>query len=154
MRKQDIRIQNVTNVLVIGSGLALAWFKYFVKPADEFSPVSSPWQVVSYNAHIITSPLLVLAIGMIWHNHVWALWKNGTIREFGKLKIHTGRILMFLIVPMIWSGYVLQTTADETGRKILIPIHLITSGLWTVAFGLHLIAMKKMIKRKKPKKSL
>jgi hypothetical protein len=152
MKKRDAQIQNIANTLVITSGVALAWFKYFEKPADEFSPVSSPWQVVSYNAHIITSPLLVLAIGLIWNNHIWARWKNGTVREFGKMKIHTGRILMFLIVPMIWSGYVLQTTADEFWRKILIPIHLITSGLWSLAFGFHLLNLKKITKRKRIKK--
>jgi hypothetical protein len=152
MKKSDSNIQNLANASVIISGIALAWFKYFAKPVDEFSPVSSPWQIVSYNAHIITSPILVLAIGMIWHNHIWARWKNGTIREFGKLKIHTGRILLFLIVPMIWSGYVLQTTADETGRKILIPIHLISSALWSLAFVMHLLKGKVRIRKKKPAK--
>jgi hypothetical protein len=139
MKKSETRYQNISNFLVVSTGLLLAWNKYFATSTDPYSSASSPWQIRSYNAHILTAPILVFAIALIWNRHIWPRWKNGTVREFGWLKINTGRLLMFLIVPMIWSGYGLQITADELWRKILITVHLVTSGAWTLGFVLHLI---------------
>jgi hypothetical protein len=42
-----------------------------------------------------------------------------------------------LFVPMIASGYLLQVTVEESWRTVWIGVHIVTSGLWLVAFIAH-----------------
>jgi len=125
------------NLLVGGTGLLLLWVKTFYSPplpVDEFdlSGLVHPWQSLAQHSHIWSAPILVLAIGMVWHAHAWMYWRDGV--RSGKT---TGLILLAMAAPMIFSGYAISTTITDQARNLWIWIHLISSAIWLLSFLAH-----------------
>ena len=44
---------------------------------------------------------------------------------------------MLLLVPMIASGYLIQTAVDGGWRKVWVGVHLAASGLWLLGYLVH-----------------
>jgi len=122
---------HLANLLVSGTGLVYAWMRYLVEPTDEWAVVNHPWQSLIQHLHVLSAPLLVFAIGLIWSIHVLAKLRNG----------HLGRAsgfgLMALFLPMAASGYLLQVAVDPEWRRRWIVIHVISSLLWVAVFVAH-----------------
>jgi len=108
--------------------------RYLVNPTDEFAVVNHPWQPTVQHLHVITAPLLVLIIGHLLYWHAWTHWKSG-FREGRR----TGLTLAAGALPMIFSGYLLQTAVDPLWRQIWIAIHVSTSVLWMFSCGAHVV---------------
>jgi hypothetical protein len=123
---------HVSNLLVGGTGVVYAWMIYLVKPTDPFSVVNHPLQPLTQHLHILTAPLLVFAVGLVWRRHVWSQWQRRTAE-----RRRSGLTLMFLLVPMIASGYLLQTAVDGGWRKVWVGVHLAASGLWLAGYLTH-----------------
>jgi hypothetical protein len=45
--------------------------------------------------------------------------------------------MIFLLVPMIASGYLIQTAVDDGWRRAWVWVHLIASGLWLLGYLAH-----------------
>jgi hypothetical protein len=135
MSRLDQWLLYLANALVGGTGLVYAWMRYLLKPEGEFAIVNHPWQSDVQHLHILTAPLLVLIIGHITYHHAIVYWQAGT-----KPGRRTGITMLALALPMIFSGYFLQTAVDETWRTIWIVIHVATSALWLAGFAGHLLA--------------
>jgi undecaprenyl pyrophosphate phosphatase UppP len=125
---------HAANALVGGTGLVYAWMCYFAVPVDEFAIVNHPWQPALQHAHVLSAPLLVFAGGVIWHRHVWT-----RVRDKFKQRRTTGLGLALTLVPMIASGYLIQTAGDELWRKLWVAVHLVSSGLWLAGYVAHLL---------------
>lgn len=123
---------HVSTILVAGTGLVYAWMIWFVRPTDPYSIVNHPLQPQVQHAHILVAPLLVFAAGLVWQRHIWAHWSRGVRRGRG-----SGLGMMLTLVPMVASGYLLQTAVDDTWRAVWLSIHLVTSGLWIVGYLVH-----------------
>ena len=121
------------NLLVGGSGLVYAVLRYLVKPTDPYAVVSHPAQPLWQHLHIWTAPLLVFAFGHFFYQHALLYWQAGT--RPGR---RSGLLMLGLAVPMIASGYFLQTAVDESWRQAWIIIHVATSLLWLVGVLAHL----------------
>lgn len=132
MSPWERRLQYIANALVGGSGLLYAAMRYLMTPADEWAVVNHPWQPAVQHAHVIVAPLLVFACGMIWRRHVAERWNSGRARR------RSGPGMALLFVPMILSGYLLQTSVAEGWRQAWIVLHVLSSTLWLVAFAIHL----------------
>lgn len=128
------RIQYVANLLVGGTGVLYAVMRYLMQPVDEWAVVNHPWQSHVQHLHILAAPLLVFACGLIWHRHVISNWKRGA-----DSRSRTGIGLAASFVPMITSGYLIQTSVTEVWRETWIVVHLVTSLAWVVVFVWHLI---------------
>lgn len=126
---------HLSMLLVGGTGLVYAWMRYLMEPVDEFSIVNHPWQPAVQHAHIWLAPLLVFAAGLIWREHIWKHWNQG--RKGGR---RSGLLLLFTLVPMVLSGYLIQTTITETWRNVWIVVHLVASGLWILGYAIHVYA--------------
>jgi len=126
---------HVSNVLVGGTGLVYAWMRYLASPTDEFAVVNHPWQPTLQHLHVITAPLLVFGGGLIFQRHVLARIRSGF-----RPRRPTGLLLALLLLPMIASGYLLQTSSGEPWRAIWIGVHLATSGLWIAGYAIHLLS--------------
>jgi hypothetical protein len=126
-------LQYAANLLVGGSGVLYAAMRYFMEPADEWAVVNHPWQPHVQHFHVLAAPLLIFACGAIWRRHVVEHWKRAT-----RLR-RTGPGLAILFVPMIVSGYLLQTTVSAGWRQAWIVIHVASSTIWLGAFALHLL---------------
>jgi hypothetical protein len=123
---------NLSSLLVGGTGLVYAWMVYLVKPADPYSVVNHPWQPAVQHLHILVAPLLVFAGGMIWRRHAWSQWQGGVER-----RRRSGTSLIFTLVPMVVSGYLIQTAVEGDWRRIWVIVHLVASGLWLLGALAH-----------------
>jgi hypothetical protein len=126
---------HVANALVGGTGLAYAWMRYLVEPAEEFAVVNHPLEPLVQHLHVWAAPLLVFGAGLIFQRHVWARLVGG----FRPRRV-TGVSLALLFVPMVVSGYGLQTSTGETWRRAWIGAHLVTSLAWIAIYGWHLLS--------------
>lgn len=132
MTRAEAWLQHTANVLVGGTGVVYGWMLYFAEPADEFALVNHSAQPAVHALHVLTAPLLVFAGGLIWQRHVWARVRSGYPG-----RRPTGLVLAATLLPMIASGYLLQTAVDEGWRSVWLWVHLVTSGLWLLAYGVH-----------------
>jgi len=123
---------HVSTLLVGGTGIVYAVFRYLVKPADPYAVVNHPLQPFVQHAHVVVAPLLVFAVGLVWQRHVSPrLWLRGFPRRFSGLE------MVLTLVPMVASGYLLQVATDESWRKVWVAIHLAASALWIVGYVVH-----------------
>jgi hypothetical protein len=123
---------HLSSLLVGGTGLVYAWMVYLVKPADPYSVVNHPWQPAVQHLHILVAPLLVFAAGMVWRRHAWSHWQRGV-----EPRRRSGASLIFTLVPMVVSGYLIQTAVEGDWRRIWVVVHLVASGLWLLGYLAH-----------------
>jgi hypothetical protein len=123
---------HLSTLLVGGTGLVYAWMAYLVHPSDPYSLVNHPWQPQVQHLHILAAPCLVFAAGLIWRRHVWAGWKKR-----GRDRLKSGVSLALTLVPMVISGYLLQTAVEESWRHAWVVVHLAASGLWLAGYLVH-----------------
>ena len=145
MRKSDARLQHASNILGIGSGLLYAWFKYFAKSSDAYSRQNF-LEPTFHDAHVLVVPLLVYGCGVIWHNHI--LPKIRAIRRNHPQRVSktwSGLALLFILVPMIATGYLIQVSVDENWRKAWVVVHLATSAVWSLSYLIHFCFSNKTV---------
>ena len=123
---------HLATLLVGGTGLLYAWMRYLLDPVDAFAVVNHPWQPHVQHLHVVAAPVLVFAAGLVWRSHVQACRRLG-IRERHK----TGAALAWTLLPMVASGYLLQTATGEPWRRIWLSIHLVTAALWLAGYLAH-----------------
>ena len=126
------RLLHVATLLVGGTGLVYVWMLYFVRPEDPYAVVNHPWQPQTQHLHVLVAPLLVFGAGVIWRRHVWAQWQRRVPQGLA-----SGVALALTLLPMIVSGYLIQTAMDDTWRKVWVWVHLTTSGLWLAGYLVH-----------------
>jgi len=119
--------------LVGVSGLAYAWMRYCVEPADEFALVNHPWQPAVQELHVLVAPLLVFATALVWSEHVWQRVRGGYPR-----RRPTGLVLFALFFPMVFSGGWVQVAEGELERGAAIWTHALSGTLWCAAYAVHL----------------
>lgn len=134
MKRIEAWSVHLSNLLVAGTGLVYAWMRYFATPTDPYSVVNHPWQPAMQHWHVLLAPLVVFAAGLIWREHVWKHWKLGIRR-----RRRSGISLVLTLVPMVASGYLIQTAVSEGWRNAWVAIHLVASGLWILGYAAHLI---------------
>lgn len=134
---------HISNLLVGGTGLVYAWMLYVTEPSDPFSVVNHPWQPAVQHLHVLAAPLLVFAAGLIWRDHIWKHFKKGNSRR------RSGLGLLLTLVPMVASGYLIQTAVDPTWRKIWVGVHLVTAVLWAGAYVGHYVVGRKKARAKR-----
>jgi hypothetical protein len=82
-----------------------------------------------------TAPLLVFAAGLLWRRHVWAGIRLG-VRE----RRRAGIGLALTLLPMVVSGYLLQTAVDPWWRRSWMVLHVAASVLWILGYLVHQIS--------------
>lgn len=123
---------HLSSLLVGGTGLVYAWMAYLARPADPYAVVNHPWQPHVQHLHVLAAPLLVFAAGLIWQRHVMQHWKKGV-----QGRRRSGLSLILTLVPMVASGYLIQTATGEGWRQAWVVVHLVASGLWLVGYLVH-----------------
>jgi hypothetical protein len=132
MKRWESWLQFVANGLVVGTGTVYGFMRYFMTPVDEWAVINHPWQPHVQHLHVLAAPLLVFACGLIWHRHV-----AGGIGAGEHRRGVSGPGLAVAFVPMIVSGYLLQTTSSVGWRQTWLALHLITSGFWALLVAAH-----------------
>ena len=138
MTKNEARFLHASTILVGVTGIVYGWMRYFVEPDPEsFSVVGHPWQPEFQAAHILLAPLLLFACGIVWRTHVWSRVRSGF-----QARRPTGLVLVISLGPMVISGYAIQVTVEELWRDIWIGVHIVTSVLWILGYGIHQISKR------------
>ncbi len=132
MSRFEAWMLHLSNLLVGGTGLVYTWMVFLAEPADPYAVVNHPLQPQVQHLHILFAPLLVFTAGLIWRRHVWSQWKRGT-----EDRRRSGLSMIFLLVPMVVSGSLIQTATGDEWRRIWVWIHLATSGLWLLGYLVH-----------------
>ncbi len=110
---------------------------YFAGPADGFALVNHPAQPTLHALHVWLAPLLVFLVGVLWKRHIWARVRSGF-----RPRRPSGLALTASFFPMVASAYFLQTAVDERWGGIWLWMHLIASGLWILAYGVHQVSRR------------
>ena len=132
MSRLEALLLHLSTALVGGTGLVYAWMVYFAHPDDPYAVVNHPWQPHLQHLHVLVAPLLVFAAGLVWKRHIWAGVQSGT----GESR-RTGLTLALSFVPMVASGYLLQTAVEPTWRRAWLIVHLTASALWLLGYLAH-----------------
>ena len=134
MTRLEAWFTHVTTILVTITGLVYAYMHYVMKSNDPFSVVNHPWEPYMMDAHIVVSPFLVLAIGMLVNSHILA-----KLQSNGKTARKSGIFLIPLFIIMVLSGYLLQVIT-ASWKNIVIILHLVSGTLWSLIYLAHYIA--------------
>ena len=103
-----------------------------------------PGEPLTRTLHLLTAPLLVFAVGLIWRSHV----APRLFRPFERRA--TGLALAILFAPMVLSGVLLQTSATPEARTFWVWFHGISSSVWAVCYLVHQIRLRRRPKRVAP----
>ncbi len=122
----------VTSLLTGLTGVGYFWAKYLNEPATDFSVVNHPLEPWFLKAHILVSPLLLLAVGMILFRHVWRHYRSG-IRWGRRSGIVTGLILL----PMVATGYLIQVLTAAGWVRAMALSHIGFGALYLVGIAVH-----------------
>ena len=131
MTRSEAALLQLSNALVAGTGAIYAVMAYLLSPADEWAVVNHPWQPHVQHLHVLTAPLLVFAVGLLWSRHALARLRNG-----GEGRI-SGFGLLVGFGPMVGSGYLIQTAVTPAWRGLWVAVHLAGSVLWLAALAVH-----------------
>lgn len=134
MRKGEARITHLSVLLASVSGFAYGTLLYFGETEDEFGPVAHSWVPTLHTAHVVTVPLFVFALGMLWQHHIVHKLRSGA-----KARRRTGVVLLSQAIPMVATGYLLQVSIDDAWRTAWIWAHVTTSILFSIVFVVHLL---------------
>lgn len=136
---------HLATILVGGTGLVYAWMRYFAVPSDPEAVIAHPLQPVVQHLHVWTAPLLVFAAGLLWRRHVWAGIQLG-VRE----RRRAGIGLALALLPMVVSGYLLQTAVEPWWRRCWVFVHVAASALWVLGYLVHQISPRGQARAEPP----
>jgi hypothetical protein len=123
--------------LAVGvSGIVYAWMKYFMTSPDPYAVVHHPWQPFVLKLHIVSAPVLVFAVGLVFTRHIWKQWRSGLAA--GRA---SGLSIVLTVVPMVLSGYLIQTVTQENWLFWLVAVHLTTGAAYLVGFTTHQVSL-------------
>jgi len=138
MTRLEIWFLHLTTALAGGTGVAYAILRYFVKARDAFGVVNHPLEPIVQHLHILLTPLMVFAVGVIWRRHVWASWRSGLAA-----RRRSGIGLALILAPMVVSGYLIQVVLTEGWRAAWVATHVAASLVWLVGYGFHLVTLRR-----------
>ncbi len=140
MNALERRWLQLATVLVGGTGIGYAVVRYLIRSDDPWTVVNHPSQPHLQHLHVLTAPLLVFAVGLIWHAHALVHRREG--RPWRR---QSGLALWLVFWPMVASGYALQVGVDPQWRSVWMWTHVVTGGLWIVAFVVHRFARPRRV---------
>jgi hypothetical protein len=125
---------HITIALVTLTGVLLAWMKYGMKSDDPFSVVNHPMQPGMLAAHVLVAPVALFGLGWVFSTHIVPKFRSGA-----KPQRRSGLSSMWLIAPMVMSGYVLQVVTSDGARHWTAVTHWSTSAVFLIAYVIHQI---------------
>lgn len=117
--------------LTILHGVVYFIFKYFMKIESEYGLRPHPYQSLTQGLHILLSPLLIFAFGLLFKDHILRMYQNAVYKR------KTGITLTLTMLIMIFSGYAVQVIYAESPKLVSAYIHIGISALFTFAYLIH-----------------
>lgn len=114
------------------SGIVYGAMKYLMRSSDPYAVVHHPWQPFFLKLHVLTAPVLVFAVGAVFTRHVVKQWQSG--REVGR---GSGIGIVATLVPMILSGYLIQTLTSASWIFRVAVLHMAASVAYLGGLFIH-----------------
>lgn len=125
---------NLLALVVSASGLAYLWMKYGMASGDPFALVNHPWQPWMLAIHVLASPWFLVMFGVLVNSHI----SLKLAAESGQDR-RSGYLSLVAFVTMTFSGYALQVATNPRTTRAMLVLHLVSSGLFVLAYGAHLV---------------
>ena len=122
----------VATALTALTGVGLYGTKYLMTSADPFAVVNHPLQMWFLKTHILVTPLLVFALGLVTTRHIWRHLRNGV--PWGR---RSGITTGIVVIPMVVSGYLIQAVTHEKWLIVLAYGHIGVGVVFTLGAILH-----------------
>ena len=119
-----------------------------MEPVSEWAVINHPMQPWVLKAHIVTSPLLVFAIGLIAMDHIWKQWRLG-IRAGRR----SGVAAMWVFGPMVVSGYLIQAVTTPGWLSAFIWLHVLTGLGYLAGLSAHQLVVPKRRGRRRAREA-
>jgi hypothetical protein len=120
------------------TGAVFAWMRYAMKTDDPFAVANHPWQPHILHLHVLAAPIAVFALGLVFAGHVWAKYESGT-----KARRRSGIGALWMIAPMVLSGYLMQVVTNESAILAMKVTHWVSSGIFVLAYLVHQVLRAK-----------
>lgn len=117
--------------LTITHGVIYFVLKYFMQVESEYGLRPHPYQSLIQGIHIVLSPLLIFAFGLLFKDHIVRMYKNAIYKR------KTGITLTLTMIIMILSGYLVQVIYQQNPKMVIAYIHIAVSGVFTLAYLIH-----------------
>jgi len=118
------------------TGLAFFWAKYLIEAAEPWAVVNHPLEVWFLKTHIVFAPVFVFAVGLIATRHIVPHLKEKVRR--GR---RSGLVMVWTLLPMAVSGYLVQVVAPPGWVRGLVVLHVVTGVLFVAGLAGHGIAL-------------
>ncbi len=125
-----------TSAATIASGAVYLWMKYLMVSDEPYAVINHPLQPLVLKIHILVSPLLVFALGLIAVKHV-----AKHLRLESRAGRRSGLLLAGSAAPMVVSGYLIQVLTDEKWLQIATLTHLVSGTLFALGAAAHWAAI-------------
>jgi hypothetical protein len=133
--KRGAALLNHLACLLVGlSGIAYGVMKYFLAGADPDSRVGHPWQQPMLKVHVLTAPLLIFALGLVFSVHALQRLKSG--EDTGRW---SGVGLLALASPLVLTGPLIQILTGDAARQWTGWIHAVLGVAYVLAYAAHLL---------------
>jgi hypothetical protein len=116
--------------LTSGSGVGLLWTKYLVAANDPWAAINHPLQPWFLKIHIVTSPFLIFALGLVTSRHILPRLRS---RRRG----WSGVVLLLVVVPLVITGYLIQTVIEPGWLRVLAVAHIGLGLLYAMGYAVH-----------------
>jgi hypothetical protein len=117
------------------TGIVFGWMKYVLVSDDPYAVIHHPLQPAVLKLHVLSAPILVFALGVVYTRHVVRQWRSGRAR--GR---PSGIGLVTTLLPMVLSGYLIQTVSSESWLFCVAMIHIAASLLYLAVLVVHQVA--------------
>ena len=132
----EATLAHLSTVLVGGSGAAYAVFRYLIRSSDPFSVVNHPLQPAAQHAHVLTAPLLVFTLGVLWRMHAMGGIRSNRPRRWSGVTLLAGA------APMVASGVLVQVATEPAWARAFGAVHTLTGLLWLAGYAAHLLGRR------------
>lgn len=121
-----------SSLLTALTGVVYWWMDTMLTPVNEWAVVNHPLQPWVLKAHIVVAPVLVFAIGLITMDHIWKHFRSAV--QGGR---RSGLTTMFVVVPMVVTGYLIQVTTHERWLTVVAWAHIATGLVYALGVLCH-----------------
>ena len=121
-----------------GTGIVFWWMDHMMEPVSEWAVINHPLQAWILKAHILSAPVLLFAVGLVAADHIWKHFRNAVRR--GR---RTGVSTMWVVGPMVATGYLIQAVTHTGWLAFLAWSHLALGVFYVLALLLHQVALRR-----------
>ncbi|HEX4823622.1 MAG TPA: hypothetical protein VFV19_04890 [Candidatus Polarisedimenticolaceae bacterium] len=119
--------------IVVGiTGIVYGVLKYFMRSDDPYAVTHHPLEPWVLKAHVLAAPVLVFAVGAVYTRHIVRNWRTG--RVLGR---RSGIATIVVVLPMIASGYLIQTVTAASWLFWIAMLHIAAGLVYLATFAGH-----------------